>query len=260
MILTLDIGNTNIKCGLFEDGRLYRSWRMSSSREKTADELGIAMESFFAHIGRLPSEVEGIIVSSVIPSINYTIEHMCQLYFPGPKPVFVGPGVRTGINLRYENPKGLGADRICNAVAAWRLYGGPVITVDFGTATTFGAISEKGDFLGGAICPGVKISAATLIEKTAQLPKVELVKPKTVIGANTIHCIQSGIVYGYVGQVDYLIEGISRELDMEKPRVVATGGMARLIAGESRYPIEINSTLTLQGLYMIYEMNTAKQR
>lgn len=259
MILTLDVGNTNIKSGLFEDGKLIHSWRMSSVRQRTADELGIMMESFFLHAGRKTAEVTGVIISSVIPSMNFTIEHMCGLYFKNAEVMFVGPGIKTGMNIRYENPKELGSDRICNAVAAYRLYGGPVLTVDFGTATTFGVVSEKGDFLGGAICPGIIISMDALTERTAKLPRVELVKPKSVIGKNTANCIQAGVVYGYVGQVDYIINKIQMELNEPDIKVVATGGMSRFIADYSHYDITINSTLTLEGLYMIYKLNTAQQ-
>jgi len=217
--------------------------------------MGILMESFFDHIGKSTSDVTGIIVSSVIPSMNFTVEHMCKLYFKNASPVFVGPGIKTGINIRYENPKELGSDRICNAVAAYRLYGGPVLTVDFGTATTFGVVSEKGDFLGGAICPGIMTALNALIDNTAKLPKIELVKPKSVIGKNPITCIQSGVIYGYVGQVDYIINKIQQELELPELRVIATGGMGNIIAQNSHYDITLNSTLTLEGLYMIYKMN-----
>lgn len=258
MILTMDIGNTNIKNGLFEGSKnkkmLTHSWRMSTERDKTADELGLMMKGFFEHVGHDTQEVEGIMISSVIPSINYTIEHMCSLYFPVP-PLFVGPGIKTGMLLRYESPRELGADRICNAVAAYHIYQGPCITVDFGTATSFGVVSRAGDFLGGVICPGVKISADALVEKTAKLPKVELVKPPSIIGKNTVQCIQAGLIYGYVGQVDYILERLMAELDEEDVKLIATGGMANLLTGESKYLREIHSTLTLEGLRILYEIN-----
>ncbi len=254
MILTIDIGNTNIKTGLFDGAKLVNSWRMSTSKERTADEMGIMMESFFYHIGHKPREVEGIIVSSVSPSINYTVEHMCSLYFDL-KPLFVGPGIKTGMNVRYDDPRALGADRICNSVASYRLFGGPQINVDFGTATTFNAVAANGDFIGGVICPGVKISASALVEQTPKLPKVELVKPKNILCKNSIQAMQAGIIYGYIGQVDYILRKLMEELGESSMRVVATGGMAKLIASESEYDIQISSTLTLQGLRMIYEMN-----
>ena len=244
MILTIDIGNTNIKTGLFDGAKLVNSWRMSTSKERTADEMGIMMESFFYHIGHKPREVEGIIVSSVSPSINYTVEHMCSLYFDL-KPLFVGPGIKTGMNVRYDDPRALGADRICNSVASYRLFGGPQINVDFGTATTFNAVAANGDFIGGVICPGVKISASALVEKTAKLPKVELVKPKNILCKNSIQAMQAGIIYGYIGQVDYILRKLMEELGESSMRVVATGGMAKLIASESEYDIQISSTLTL---------------
>lgn len=256
MIMTFDVGNTNIKIGLFEHSKLFRSWRMFSDRDRTSDELGIILESFFHHIGRSPAEVDGIIISSVVPSMNYTLEHMCSLYFPAAKsPMFVGPGIKTGINIRYDNPRELGSDRISNAVGAYRLYGGPVTTIDFGTATTFGVVDENANFLGGVICPGVQVSLGALIDKTAKLPKIELIKPQSVIGKNAVNCIQSGIVYGYVGQVDYLIAKIIAETGRPDMKLVATGGMSRLISSESSYDITINSTLTLQGLNYLYEMN-----
>lgn len=254
MIFTMDVGNTNIKCGLFVDGKLKHSWRLATNRAKTADEYGIEMESFFAHIDRTLYEVEGIIISSVIPSTNYTIEHMCSLYFRR-TPMFVGPGIKTGMNIKYDNPRELGSDRICNALAAYKIYGGPCITIDFGTATTFGVVSTGGDFLGGAICPGLIISTDALVERTAKLPKVELIKPKTVIGKSTIHCIQSGLIYGYVGQVDYIVKKIRHEMGCPEALAIATGGMARLIASESETIGVINGTLTLEGLYMLYELN-----
>lgn len=185
MILTLDIGNTNIKCALFEDDRLKKAWRMSTDRHKTHDEYGVLLSMFLKNAGYDKSEIEGVIMSSVVPTINYTIEHMIDDYF-GVEPIQVVPGIKTGINIHYDNPQALGADRICNAVAAQKEYGGPCIYIDFGTATTFGVLSKKGEFLGGAICPGLKLASEALTERAAQLSKVELVKPETVIGRNTI--------------------------------------------------------------------------
>lgn len=254
MIYVMDVGNTNIKNGLYIDNKLEHSWRIDSDRNRTADELGILILAFFRHVAQDIEDVEGIIVSSVIPSMNYTIEHMCKLYF-NQKPAFVGPGMKTGIHLRYENPKELGADRICNAVGAFSLYQKACITVDFGTATSFGAISSTGDFLGGVIVPGVKIAAEALVEKTAKLPKVELIKPQTIIGKNTVHCIQSGLVYGYIGQVDYIIEKMLEELYEDHVKLIATGGMANLVVGESRYLKDVHSTLSFEGLRKIYQIN-----
>jgi len=252
MILAMDVGNTNIKCGLFSQGKLEHSFRMSTDIEKTSDEYGISMLNFFDYLSVRPEDVTGIIISSVIPSVNYTIEHMAREYFDK-KPMVVGPGIKTGINIKYDNPKELGADRIVNAVGAYELFGGPVVTVDFGTATSFGAISSGGDFLGGAICPGVKISSEVLTASAAKLPRIELVKPKSVIAKSTVAGMQSGIIYGYVGQVKYIIEKI--ESEMGDARVVATGGFAWLIAEETDVIDEIIPTLTLIGLAKIYEKN-----
>ena len=176
MILTLDIGNTNIKTALFEGMEMVQYWRVSTDRNMSSDEYGILLMNLFAHNHISPEQVDGIMISSVVPQINFTIEHMCRTYFRQ-EPRIIGPGVKTGINIKYENPRELGSDRIANAVAAYELYGGPCITIDFGTATSFGVISEKGEFLGGAICPGLKLAAEALTERAAKLPRFELVKP-----------------------------------------------------------------------------------
>jgi type III pantothenate kinase len=254
MLLALDIGNTNIKVGLFRSGVLYSSWRFRTDKFQTADEYGIKMESFFNHIKTPTSSVTGIIISSVIPSMNYTIEHMCSIYFHGCAPMMVSHELKLGIVNKYDHPETVGADRLCNSVAAYRLYGGSCVAVDFGTATNFAVISEKGEFLGGLICPGFRVSADALIESTAMLPKVEFDKPEKVICTNTEQAIQAGIVHGYVGQVEYILRKIINELG-EKPKVIATGGMSGLIASESKYIDTINPTLTLEGLSFIYEMN-----
>lgn len=253
MLLVIDLGNTNIKCGIFMGDKLVHSWRMGTKIDRTADELGIKVVSFFNYLGLNTEDVEDIMVSSVIPSINYTVEHMCRIYFKK-KPYFVEPGIKTGINILYDNPKELGSDRIVNAVAAYEKYGGPCITVDFGTATSYGAVSAKGEFLGGAICPGVKISAEALISNTAKLPRVELTMPKTVINRNTVSCMQSGVLYGYVGQVDYILRKMKAELG-GKATVVATGGLADVIAQQTKTIDIIDSLLTLEGLQIIYEKN-----
>ena len=254
MIFVLDVGNTNIKCALFQDGRLEHSWRMSTNTEKTSDEYGIQVTSFLQYLSIAPESIQGIILSSVIPSINYTMEHMCKIYFHR-TPLFVGPGIKTGLNVKYNNPRELGTDRIVNAVAAYHLYGGPLIVIDFGTATTFGAISQSGDFLGGAICPGIKIATEALTKHTAKLPHVELIKPPSAICTNTVSAMQAGIIYGYVGQVDYIIRKMKSELGPDA-KVIATGGLSSLIAQESGMIDQINPTLTLQGLYILYEKNT----
>jgi len=252
MILTMDVGNTNIKCGLFENSRLLHSFRLSTNVDMTSDEYGISMCSFFDYLHLETDVVQGMIISSVIPSINYTLEHMARIYFKL-KPMFVGPGIKTGINIKYDNPKELGADRIVSAVAAYELFGGPVLTVDFGTATSFGAISDKGDFLGGAICPGVRISAEALTHSAAKLPRIELNRPETIIGRNTITNMQAGIIHGYIGQVQYIIEKMKEEIG--GARVVATGGFSDLIAQGTDSLDEIIPTLSLIGLEKIYSKN-----
>lgn len=254
MLLALDIGNTNIKVGLFKSGILYSSWRFMTDKFQTADEYGIKMESFFNHLKVPTSSVIGIIISSVIPSMNYTIEHMCNIYFHGRVPMMVSNDLNLGIANKYDHPETVGADRLSNSVAAYKLYGGPCVAVDFGTATNFAVISSAGDFLGGLICPGFRVSADALVESTAMLPKVEFDKPEKVICTNTEQAIQAGIVYGYVGQVEYILRKIENEIG-RKPKVVATGGMSGLIASESSYIDIINPTLTLEGLNFIYEMN-----
>jgi len=254
MVLVMDVGNTNIKFGLFSESELVCSWRVATDLERTADELGVLTLSFFDSFKQPVEQVEGVIIASVIPSINYTLEHMCRYYFKH-EPMFVDPGIRTGMNIRYENPRELGADRIVNAIAAFELYGGPCITIDFGTATTFSVVSERGDFLGGAICPGLKISSEALVRSAAKLPRVELIRPEKVIGRSMVSCMQSGILYGYVGQVEYLVKKMKRELAGKDVRVVATGGLARLIAAETDVIEEINPIMSLLGLHIVYQRN-----
>ena len=254
MILTLDIGNTNIKVGLFDGMNLVQYWRASTNRNMSSDEYGMLLMNLFSHHGIKPAQVEGIMISSVVPQINFTIEHMCKTYF-GMEPRFIGPGVKTGINIKYENPRELGSDRIANAVAAYELYGGPCITIDFGTATNFGVISAKGEFLGGAICPGLKLAAEALTERTAKLPRFELTKPESVIGRNTVTNMQAGIVYGYIGQINYLIDRMKKELGEPDAKVIATGGLAVLVAGESNVIDVMDGLLTLKGLQLIYQKN-----
>lgn len=253
MLLALDIGNTNIKTGLFEDGKLKVSFRLAIDRNRTADEYGIQMESFFSHVKLSTSQINGIIFSSVQPTLNYTIDHMCSLYFPKVKPIVVHAGMNTGIKFDYNPIGSLGTDRICNAVAAHALYGGNLITIDFGTATTFGVMRD-GLFLGGMICPGFKVSANALTANAALLPNVELLNPGSVVGQSTEHCIQSGLLYGYVGLVEYLTKKAKDELQADA-KVVATGGMGDLIAEQTSCIDIINPTMTLTGLSMLYEKN-----
>lgn len=257
MILTMDIGNTNIKAGVFEGENLTGYWRVSTNTMYTSDEYGILLTNLFCHSGLNPRQVQGIMISSVVPTINYTIEHMCQDYF-GREAKFLVPGMKTGVNIRYENPRELGSDRIANAVAVHEIYGGPCIFIDFGTATTYGVLSEKGEFLGGAIGPGLKLSADALVNRAAKLPRIELVTPPTVIGRTTVSNIQSGIIYGYIGSVESVVRGMKRELGRPGARVVATGGMAHMVAQASDVIDEIDGMLTIKGLRMIYEKNQAE--
>ena len=254
MIFTMDIGNTNIKTALFEGDKMLQYWRLTTNKMMSSDEYGILLANLFRHNNLDMKAVDGIIMSSVAPSINFTIEHMVQNYF-GIQPMMVVPGIRTGINLKYDNPRELGSDRIANAVAAWELYGGPCIFIDFGTATTFGVMSAKGEFLGGAICPGLKLASEALVDRAAKLPNFELVKPESAIGRNTITNLQSGIVYGHVGLVTYLIQKMKQELNAPEAKVIATGGLALLVAGETDMIDVLDGTLTLKGLRLIYEKN-----
>ena len=259
MILTLDIGNSNIKTALFEGDEMAHYWRISTSLSKTSDEYGILLMSMFAHEGVKPEEVEGIAISSVVPTINFTIEHMCQNYFHM-QPMMVAPGIKTGINIKYENPRELGSDRIANAVAAYAQYGGPCIFIDFGTATTFGVVDENGSFLGGSIFPGIKVASEALVSGTAKLPRFAIEKPESVIGRTTLTNLQSGMYYGYVGLVKHIVQKMKQELGRQDAIVVATGGMALLISEESKVIDKLDGLLTLKGLRMIYERNKAEGR
>ncbi len=254
MILTLDIGNSNIKVAIFEQGEMKHYWRVSTNYQYTCDEFGMIFLDFFTHANIDSENIEGIIISSVAPTINYTIEHMCTLYF-NQKPMWVLPGMRTGINIKYEVPQQLGSDRIANAVAAYHLYGGPCIFIDFGTATTFGAVDKQGSFIGGCICPGIRVASDALVSGTAKLSRFEFVKPKTAICKTTTSNLQAGVIYGYIGQVNYLIEKFKQEMLEPNAFVVATGGMARLIAEDVPSINEIDGSLTLKGLNLLYEKN-----
>ncbi|MCS7463183.1 type III pantothenate kinase [Paenibacillus doosanensis] len=253
MILVVDVGNTNIVLGLYEGKQLLHHWRLSTNRSSTTDEYGMMIYNLFGHAGIELEQVEGIIISSVVPPLMFVLEQLCSKYLKK-TPLIVGPGIKTGLNVRYENPREVGADRIVNAVAAIELYGAPCIVVDFGTATTFDYIDESGQYIGGAVAPGIAISTEALYQRAAKLPRIELVKPKHVIGRNTVASMQAGIIYGFAGQVDGIV-GRIREENHPKAKVVATGELAELIASESRTIETVNPLLTLQGLQMIYERN-----
>lgn len=257
MLLVFDVGNTNIVLGVYDNKKLLIDWRIATTTQRTADEYGIVVINLFEKAGLNYKDIEAVVVSSVVPNIMYSLEHMIRKYFCV-EPLVVGPGVKTGINIKYDNPKEVGADRIVNAVAAHDIYKKPLVIVDFGTATTFCAVGKNGDYYGGAITPGIKIASDALFERAAKLPRIELVKPQTVICKNTIQSMQAGIIYGYAGLVDNIVSKMKQEmmsLNEDEPFVVATGGLSKLIATESTTINEINPYLTLEGLRIIYEKN-----
>ena len=257
MILLVDVGNTNIVLGVHNGEKYIVSWRISTDTKKTSDEYGIQVMQLFFQWNLNPSEVKGIIISSVVPNIMHSLENMIRKSFHI-EPIIVGPGVKTGINIKYDNPKEVGADRIVNAVAAYETYKKAMIIIDFGTATTFCALTKDGDYLGGCIAPGLKIASDALFERAAKLPRVELETPKSIICKSTITSMQSGIIYGYIGQVEYIVKKMKSEMmikDNEDPLVIATGGLANLISKETEIIDVVNTDLTLEGLKILYYKN-----
>lgn len=257
MILVIDIGNTNVKCGVFRDDTLIYSLRLATSVSKTSDEYGLALRDLLKANGIELASIKGVIMSSVNPNLNYTFEHMIDFYF-GVKPLVVGAGVKSGINIKYDNPKEVGADRIVNSVAAYHTYGGPVIVIDCGTATTFNYINQRGEFLGGAISFGLKTGADALCASAAKLPKIELIAPKKTVGRTTIANMQSGIINGFIGMVEYIVTKIKAEEGDAK--VVATGGLSEIISRGSTIIDVVDRTLTLRGLNLIYKLNADKEK
>jgi type III pantothenate kinase len=273
MLLVIDVGNTNTVLGVYarevkaaasndEDSRQYKrllaNWRVATSRTSTVDEYGVLFRNLFSMAGLESKGIHGIVVSSVVPPLDPVLRQVCERYF-NLRPLFIEPGVKTGMQVHYDNPAEVGADRIVNAVAAFEKYGGPCVIVDFGTATTFDCISAKGEYLGGVICPGIGISADALFERTARLPRVEIRKPARVIGSNTVGSLQSGLYYGYVGLIDGILERLLAELGQDT-HVIATGGLGPLIGTGSKYMKSVDEFLTLDGLRIIWERNSAGHR
>ena len=254
MLLAIDIGNTNIKYGIYNGEYLVASFRVSSRLSRTADEYGSVLINLLASKGLKTSDVTGVIMSSVIPSLNYTICHMCE-YFFGVSPLMVGPGIKTGLNVKADNPKEVGADIIVNCVSAFTKYGGSVIVIDFGTATTFDAVTGNCELIGVAIAPGIKTSLEGLTKNTAQLPTIELEAPKSVLGKNTKTSMQSGLIFGFAGLVNNIVRKMKKEFKTDGVKVVATGGLGELIAKESEVIDVVDRTLTLDGLKEIYKLN-----
>ncbi len=253
MILTIDVGNTNTVLGVFNKGELINNWRISTDKDKTPDEYGILFYNLFSYFNLKIGDIKGIIISSVVPPVVTVLQKTTRTFF-NTQPLIIGPGIKTGMNIKMDNPREVGADRIVNAVAAYQKYGGPLIIIDSGTATTFCAVTRDGNYLGGAIAPGIGVSTEALFRYAAKLPRVELSRPESAIGKNTIMGLQSGIIFGFVGQVEGLIDRFKKELGQES-KVIATGGLVNLIAEETDKIDYVEPFLTLEGLYYIGLLN-----
>jgi len=253
LLVLVDVGNTNTVFGVYRGDELIESFRLSTDAERTADEYGALLLPLFERAGIDPTASEAVVISSVVPPLHFTLDQLAERYF-GKRPLFIEPGVKTGMPIRYDNPAEVGADRIVNSVAARELYGAPVVVVDFGTATTFDVVNAKGEYVGGIICPGITISAEALFAHASRLYRVDVKKPDQLVGRNTVNAMQAGIYYGYVGLVDGILERLMAEIPGLK-NVVATGGQAEMIASGSRYIQKVDPLLTLVGLKLIYEKN-----
>ena len=258
MLLVMYIGNTNVKIGIFKGDKLTSSWRVSTIASHTADEYGMVIYDLLRQSGSKFEDIKGAVMSSVAPSLNYTIEHMCS-YYTGKKPLIVDAKTKLGIEIRYDNPSELGADRMVGAAAAFKFYGGPVIVIDFGSATTFNLVTKDGVYLGGAIAPGIKTATESLVNTAAKLPRIELTTPDNIVGTSTRSCMQSGIIYGYAGMVKYLVEKYKALPEMQGAKVIATGGLSELIDKVEPDIIDITDrALALKGLKYIYDINVGK--
>ncbi len=259
MLLVIDVGNTNVVLGVYRGKELVDFWRIGTDKEKTSDEYSVLIDQLFNYKGLDRRKVKDVIISSVVPDIMHSLENTIIKLFKI-NPLVVGPGIKTGMNVRYDNPRQVGADRIVNAVAAFEKYNGPLIVIDFGTATTFCAISSKGEYLGGTIAPGIKISSEALFQRASKLPRVELIKPGKTICKNTVNSMQSGIIYGYAGLVEQIVKKMKREFKSKGVKVIATGGLATLIDSETECIDKIDKFLTLEGLQIIFERNEEERR
>ena len=253
MLLVMDVGNTNISIGVYKGDCLCYHWRISTDREKTEDEYGMIFSQLLGHVQLTFQDINGMILSSVVPPIMAALERMCIKYFQV-TPLVVGPGVKTGLNIKYDNPKEVGSDRIVNAVAAIQEYGAPIIIVDFGTATTYCYVNEDNQYLGGVIAPGIEISTEALYSKASKLPRIEITRPASIIGKNTVAAMQSGILYGFIGQVEGIVTRIKKQ-SKQNPKVIATGGRAAMIAEDTSIIDIVDPYLTLKGLQIIYTKN-----